>query len=157
MSLKQYYMLRCANNILKQVPTNKRTLRFPRLIRWEHDAIFLGFGNPRFAANYICRVFRKIACYVVEWALVANLLIVFGQSLVTSWWSMLSPLVLVILLVSVLDFYVEAVCGSKLEISRACRFGAFATFTGALCLSVFWNHPFVSQVNYGNTFVFYSL
>ena len=102
-------------------------------------------------------VFRMCDVFFTIVSVYANLLIVFGQSLVTSWWSMLSPLVLVILLVSVLDFYVEAVCGSKLEISRACRFGAFATFTGALCLSVFWNHPFVSQVNYGNTFVFYSL
>lgn len=68
------------------------------------------------------------------------------QPPLTSWVSTVFPVVLVVLTVAVLDYYAEAVCVSRLEVSRGSRIAAIAVFSSAILLSVFWNHPFVTQV-----------
>lgn len=67
------------------------------------------------------------------------------ESLLTSWWSVLLPL-FIITVIFVLNYYVEAVCITRLDQSRTSRFGAMATFLAALAFSFLWNHPFVSQL-----------
>ena len=56
------------------------------------------------------------------------------------------PLFLVILLVFVIDYYVDAVCVNHLELARTARFGGLGTAVFGLILSCLWNHPFITQV-----------
>lgn len=69
-----------------------------------------------------------------------------SQSVVTSWFSMLIPLLLVVFLVFVLDFYIEQACSARLEAPRAHKVGAISIFCSGFGLSMVWNHPFVAQV-----------
>ena len=55
------------------------------------------------------------------------------------------PLV-IITVAFVLNYYVEAVCITRLDQSRTSRFGAMATFLAALAFGFLWNHPFVGQL-----------
>ena len=68
------------------------------------------------------------------------------QSEVESWTFVAFPLFLVILLVFVIDYYVDAVCVSHLELARTARFGSMGTAVFGLVLSCIWNHPFITQV-----------
>ena len=55
------------------------------------------------------------------------------------------PLI-IITFIFMLNYYVEAICVTRLDQSRTSRFGSMATFLSALVLSFVWNHPFVSQL-----------
>ena len=68
------------------------------------------------------------------------------QSAVVSWTAMLVPLLIVILFMFVIDYYVEAVCVTRLEVLHTARFGSMATFTVAVFLSFIWDHPFIGHV-----------
>lgn len=63
-----------------------------------------------------------------------------------SWSFVALPLFLIILLVFVIDYYVDAVCVNHLEMARTARFGAMGTAVFGLILSCLWNHPFITQV-----------
>lgn len=68
------------------------------------------------------------------------------QSKVESWSSLILPLGMVIFSVSILEFYVEAVCCAKMETPRCARYGALALFLSALLLANFWTHPLTDQL-----------
>ncbi|KAK2153606.1 hypothetical protein LSH36_291g03057 [Paralvinella palmiformis] len=67
------------------------------------------------------------------------------ESLLMSSWSVVFPL-LIITIIFVLNYYVDAVCVTRLDQSRSSRFGAMATFVAALALNFLWNHPFVNHL-----------
>ena len=56
------------------------------------------------------------------------------------------PLLIVIVFVFVIDYYVDAICTTRLEVLHTARFGSMAAFTVAVLLSFFWDHPFVGHV-----------
>lgn len=68
------------------------------------------------------------------------------ESAVVSWPAMLIPLLIVVLFVFVVDYYVDAICMTRLEVLHTARFGSMATFTVAVILSFFWDHPFIGHV-----------
>ena len=68
------------------------------------------------------------------------------QSAVVSWAAMSIPLLIVIVFVFVIDYYVDAICTTRLEVLHTARFGSMAAFTVAVLLSFFWDHPFVGHV-----------
>ncbi len=63
---------------------------------------------------------------------------------------MVFPISLVVLIGFIFDYYAEAVCINRMDIYRTARVGSMATFTAALILSCFWNHPFVHFTDYKN-------
>jgi len=66
---------------------------------------------------------------------------------VESSYSLVIPFSCIILFVFIIDYYMEAVAATRLEVPLAARVGKLATFMCALFFSCVWNHPFVSQVN----------
>ena len=51
-----------------------------------------------------------------------------------------------VLLVSIADFYIEAICVAKLEVARTARLATIVIIASGLFLSSTWNHPFVSYI-----------
>lgn len=56
----------------------------------------------------------------------------------------LFPVVLVILMVCVIDYYVESVSVTHMDVAWSGRVGTMSILTSALLLSFLWNHPFVA-------------
>lgn len=53
---------------------------------------------------------------------------------------------MIIFSVTILEFYVEAICSTKMETPRCARYGALALFFSALLLANFWTHPLTDQL-----------
>ncbi|KAI4816410.1 hypothetical protein KUCAC02_008737 [Chaenocephalus aceratus] len=68
------------------------------------------------------------------------------ESKVESWSSLILPFGMIILSVMILEFYVEAICNTKMEAPRCARYGAIALFLSALLLANFWTHPLTDQL-----------
>ena len=68
------------------------------------------------------------------------LTITLPQSQVQSWWSLLFPIVTIVLIVFILDYYVESVSANRLDVFNTSRYGAYALFTSALALGYFWTY-----------------
>uniref|UniRef100_A0A8D0A7F0 Zinc transporter n=1 Tax=Sander lucioperca TaxID=283035 RepID=A0A8D0A7F0_SANLU len=68
------------------------------------------------------------------------------ESKVESWSSLILPFGMIILSVMILEFYVEAICNTKMETPRCARYGAVALFLSALLLANFWTHPLTDQL-----------
>ncbi|KAF3848794.1 hypothetical protein F7725_015291, partial [Dissostichus mawsoni] len=68
------------------------------------------------------------------------------ESKVESWSSLILPFGMIILSVMILEFYVEAICNTKMETPRCARYGAIALFLSALLLANFWTHPLTDQL-----------
>ncbi|XP_020780160.1 proton-coupled zinc antiporter SLC30A5 [Boleophthalmus pectinirostris] len=68
------------------------------------------------------------------------------ESKVESWGSLLLPLLMVVMFVMILEFYVEAVCSTKMEAPRVARCGSVALVLSALVLAHFWTHPLTDQL-----------
>uniref|UniRef100_A0A8C3AUQ9 Zinc transporter n=1 Tax=Cyclopterus lumpus TaxID=8103 RepID=A0A8C3AUQ9_CYCLU len=68
------------------------------------------------------------------------------KSKVESWSSLILPFGMIILSVMILEFYVEAICNTKMETPRCARYGAIALFLSALLLANFWTHPLTDQL-----------
>ncbi|CAH1796787.1 unnamed protein product [Owenia fusiformis] len=63
-----------------------------------------------------------------------------------SLWSVVIPLTIVILIVFLADYYIDAISIQRLDAPTAAKFGSMAVFTGALVISFFWNHPYASKI-----------
>jgi len=59
---------------------------------------------------------------------------------------MIFPIAVVTLLVLVADYYIDAACVNRLDVTRTSRFGTMAIIASALALSYIWNHPFIGQI-----------
>uniref|UniRef100_A0A3Q3KJK0 Zinc transporter n=1 Tax=Monopterus albus TaxID=43700 RepID=A0A3Q3KJK0_MONAL len=70
------------------------------------------------------------------------------KSKVESWSSLVLPFGVIIFFVMILEFYVEAICNTKMETPRCARYGAIALFLSALLLANFWTHPLTDQLRY---------
>eukprot|EP00118_Oscarella_pearsei_P019473 m.207153 g.207153 ORF g.207153 m.207153 type:complete len:328 (+) comp39692_c0_seq11:151-1134(+) len=57
------------------------------------------------------------------------------------WYDIAVPLLAVIILTFILDFYVESLCSTKLDSAHLHKLGSISSFTAALILSFIWNHP----------------
>uniref|UniRef100_A0A3P9CB14 Zinc transporter n=2 Tax=Haplochromini TaxID=319058 RepID=A0A3P9CB14_9CICH len=68
------------------------------------------------------------------------------KSKVESWSSLVLPFGMIIFSVTILEFYVEAICSTKMETPRCARYGALALFFSALLLANFWTHPLTDQL-----------
>lgn len=68
------------------------------------------------------------------------------QSKVESWSSLILPFGMIIFSVMILEFYVEAICNTKMETPRCACYGAGALFLSALLLANFWTHPLTDQL-----------
>lgn len=68
------------------------------------------------------------------------------ESIVESWGSLMFPVLLVTVWVFVIDYYIEAACVSRLDVTRTGQFGMMAVLVSALVINTIWNHPFVSQM-----------
>uniref|UniRef100_A0AAX7SG81 Zinc transporter n=1 Tax=Astatotilapia calliptera TaxID=8154 RepID=A0AAX7SG81_ASTCA len=68
------------------------------------------------------------------------------ESKVESWSSLVLPFGMIIFSVTILEFYVEAICSTKMETPRCARYGALALFFSALLLANFWTHPLTDQL-----------
>ncbi|XP_013878047.1 proton-coupled zinc antiporter SLC30A5 [Austrofundulus limnaeus] len=78
------------------------------------------------------------AAVLLPWVIVLSAT---TESKVESWSPLLLPLGMIIFSVTILEFYVEAVCSAKMEMPRCARYGAIALFLSALLLANFWTHP----------------
>ncbi|PIK61551.1 putative zinc transporter 5, partial [Apostichopus japonicus] len=56
----------------------------------------------------------------------------------TAWWPLILPLASIVLIVFVLDFYVESVCSSRLESYRTARYSTYALLLSAVGFSFVW-------------------
>jgi zinc transporter 5/7 len=63
------------------------------------------------------------------------------EDVIVSWVDLLFPLLAIILFTFILDFYMESICGSRLDASSLSRITSISSFTAALGLSLLWNHP----------------
>lgn len=63
-----------------------------------------------------------------------------------SWSSLILPFGMIILSVVILEFYVEAICNTKMETPRCARYGAVTLSLSALLLANFWTHPLTDQL-----------
>uniref|UniRef100_A0A665TLF9 Zinc transporter n=1 Tax=Echeneis naucrates TaxID=173247 RepID=A0A665TLF9_ECHNA len=68
------------------------------------------------------------------------------KSKVDSWSSLILPFGMIIFSVMILEFYVEAICNTKMETLRCARYGTIALFLSALLLANFWTHPLTDQL-----------
>ncbi|XP_029301226.1 proton-coupled zinc antiporter SLC30A5 isoform X2 [Cottoperca gobio] len=68
------------------------------------------------------------------------------DSKVESWSSLILPFGMIIFSVMILEFYVDAICNTKMEMPRCARYGAIALFLSALLLANFWTHPLTDQL-----------
>ncbi|XP_022104644.1 zinc transporter 5-like [Acanthaster planci] len=76
------------------------------------------------------------AVMLLPWALFHMFI---HDSQVLSWWSLLAPLAVIVLVVFIVDYYVESVCTNRLDIFKTSRLGAYALFTSALLLAYLWS------------------
>uniref|UniRef100_G3Q1K6 Zinc transporter n=1 Tax=Gasterosteus aculeatus aculeatus TaxID=481459 RepID=G3Q1K6_GASAC len=83
------------------------------------------------------------AIVLLPWVVVLSLT---TDSKVESWSSLILPFGMIILSVTILEFYVEAICNTKMETPRCARYGAIALFLSALLLANFWTHPLTDQL-----------
>ena len=51
------------------------------------------------------------------------------------------PLITIILLIFILDYYGESICSSRLNSTSLSRVTSITSFTAALVISLMWNHP----------------
>ncbi|XP_033634104.1 zinc transporter 5-like [Asterias rubens] len=58
---------------------------------------------------------------------------------VQSWWSLFLPLTSIILIVFILDYYIDSISASRLDVFKTSRYGAYALFTSAVMLSYLWS------------------
>lgn len=58
---------------------------------------------------------------------------------------MFIPMTLVVL-VFIMDYYIEGICINHLEVARTARLGTHALLVCALVFSCLWNHPFVGHI-----------
>ena len=63
------------------------------------------------------------------------------QSLIDSWWSLVIPFAAIILVLFIIDYYVESVSVNRLETFKTARYSAYALCTSALILSYLWYSP----------------
>uniref|UniRef100_A0A7N6AL93 Zinc transporter n=1 Tax=Anabas testudineus TaxID=64144 RepID=A0A7N6AL93_ANATE len=68
------------------------------------------------------------------------------ESKVESWSSLILPFGMIIFSVMILEFYVEAICNTKMEAPRCARHGTIALFLSALLMANFWTHPLTDQL-----------
>uniref|UniRef100_A0A7N6FHX0 Zinc transporter n=1 Tax=Anabas testudineus TaxID=64144 RepID=A0A7N6FHX0_ANATE len=68
------------------------------------------------------------------------------KSKVESWSSLILPFGMIIFSVMILEFYVEAICNTKMEAPRCARHGTIALFLSALLMANFWTHPLTDQL-----------
>ena len=61
------------------------------------------------------------------------------QNQVQSWWSLFLPLTSIILIVFILDYYIDSISASRLDVFKTSRYGAYALFTSAVMLSYLWS------------------
>ncbi len=128
-SLERYIDTAFAGEIVKLVRTGERATFFWQLA----------------AETSIYRLENDTRTFVLNAHRQRNLSNLF-QSEVESWTSVGLPIFLVILVVFVIDYYVDSVCVNHLEMARTGRFSAMGTAVFGLLLSCVWNHPFISQV-----------
>jgi len=76
------------------------------------------------------------------------------QEATIDWISSILPMSLVVLVVFILDFYVESFCLSKLEGAMTSKVGAMASFISALFFALLWDQPWawsMHEWHHGNT------
>ncbi|KAL6097216.1 slc30a5 [Pungitius sinensis] len=83
------------------------------------------------------------AIVLLPWVIVLSLT---TDSKVESWSALILPFGMIILSVTILEFYVEAICNTKMETPRCARYGAIALFLSGLLLANFWTHPLTDQL-----------
>ncbi|XP_038077862.1 zinc transporter 5-like [Patiria miniata] len=76
------------------------------------------------------------AIMLLPWALFHMFI---HDSLVLSWWTLLFPLAAIVLIVFILDYYVDSVSTNRLDVFKTSRYGAYAIFTSALLLAYYWS------------------
>ena len=55
-------------------------------------------------------------------------------------------MILVVLTVSVIDYYVESVCTSHMDLALTGRIATMSILVSSMVISAIWNHPFVSSL-----------
>ncbi|XP_051907058.1 proton-coupled zinc antiporter SLC30A5 [Hippocampus zosterae] len=83
------------------------------------------------------------AAVLLPWVIVLSAT---TESKVESWSALIPPFAMIIFSVMILEFYVEAICNTKMEVQRCARYGAVALFCSALLLANFWTHPLTDQL-----------
>ena len=62
-----------------------------------------------------------------------------------SWATLILPFAALILVLCILDYYVESVCINHLEVFRTARFSGYSLFLSGLVLSYFWSSPYTME------------
>ena len=65
---------------------------------------------------------------------------------VQSWFSVITPLLIVVLSI-VIDYYIENVSANHMQPSSLALYSTAAMFCSALLLSYTWNHPYMARVS----------
>ncbi|XP_071844901.1 proton-coupled zinc antiporter SLC30A5-like isoform X2 [Apostichopus japonicus] len=69
----------------------------------------------------------------------------------SAWWPLILPLASIVLIVFVLDFYVESVCSSRLESYRTARYSTYALLLSAVGFSFVWGSSSQVQGDFQTT------